>query len=138
MREVTFAFLHPIIITQNNYVIDGYARWKPAKRKGRTSLSCIQYCLTPNEALAELIRRHRRSQGMNDFNRISLALEGESDFKDQAFLNRQAGGRLKGLSKLTTDERVNSGQRLPVWRRRAKGASRSRCFFVCVEAGATE
>jgi hypothetical protein len=43
-----------------------------------------------------------------DFIRIELALDLEPDFKDKAFLNRQEGGRLKGLSKLTGAEKVNS------------------------------
>ena len=55
-----------------------------------------------------LVRKHRRSQGMNDFIRIVLALDIEPYLKDQAFLNRQAGGRLKGLSKLTQAQKVNS------------------------------
>jgi hypothetical protein len=45
---------------------------------------------------------------LNDFIRIELALDLESHFKDKAVLNRQAGGRLKGLSKLTGAEKVNS------------------------------
>ena len=101
-------FWHPILITQHNCVIDGYARWELAKRKGRPTLNCIEYCLTSEEALEELIRRHRRSQGLTDFTRIELALDLESYFKDKALLNRRAGGRLKGLSGLTVAEKVNS------------------------------
>ncbi|MGC2476222.1 MAG: hypothetical protein WA485_17930 [Candidatus Sulfotelmatobacter sp.] len=45
---------------------------------------------------------------MADFIRIELALDLESYFKDKALLNRRAGGRLKGLSRLTGAEKVNS------------------------------
>jgi hypothetical protein len=43
-----------------------------------------------------------------DFIRIELALDLASYFKDKALRNRQEGGRLKGLSKLTAAEKVNS------------------------------
>jgi hypothetical protein len=56
-------FSHPILITQDNCVIDGYARLELAKKKGRPTLNCIDYGVTSEEALEELIRKHRRSQG---------------------------------------------------------------------------
>jgi hypothetical protein len=98
----------PLLITRERYIIDGYARWELAKRKGQPTLNCIEYELTSEQALEELIRKHRRSQGLTDFIRIELALDLEAYFKDKAFLNRQVGGRLKGLSKLTAAEKVNS------------------------------
>jgi hypothetical protein len=101
-------FWHPILITQDNCVIDGYARWELAKRKGRPTLNCIECCLTSEEALEELIRKHHRSQSFTDFIRIELALDLEPFFKDKALLNRRAGGQLKGLSRLTVAEKVNS------------------------------
>jgi hypothetical protein len=104
--EVSFS--HPISITRDKYIIDGYARWELARRRGRPTLNCIEYDLTSEEALEELIRKHRRSQGLTDFIRIELTLDLEPYFKEKAFLNRRAGGRLKGLSKLTGAEKVNS------------------------------
>jgi hypothetical protein len=101
-------FSHPLVITRDRFIIDGYARWELAKRRGRPILHCIEYDLTSDEALEELIRKHRRSHGLSDFIRIELALDLDSYFKEEALLNRQAGGRLKGLSKLTAAERVNS------------------------------
>jgi hypothetical protein len=101
-------FSHPLLITQDKFIIDGYARWELARRKGRPELNCTEYEFTAEEALEELIRIHRRSQGLNDFIRIELALDLESHFKQKAALNRQAGGRFKGLSKLTGAEKVNS------------------------------
>jgi hypothetical protein len=69
---------------------------------------CLQYDITEQEALQLLIQTHRRSQGLNDFRRIELALDLEHRFKDQAFLNRREGGRLKALSTLTEAEKVDS------------------------------
>ena len=101
-------FSHPLMITQDKFIIDGYARWELAKRRGRPTLNCIEYNLTAEEALEELIRRHRRSRGLCDFIRIELALDLEPQFREAAMLNRQLGGRLKGLSKLTGAEKVDS------------------------------
>ena len=96
------------MITQDKFIIDGYARWELAKRRGRPTLNCIEYNLTAEEALEELIRRHRRSRGLCDFIRIELALDLEPQFREAAMRNRQLGGRLKGLSKLTGAEKVDS------------------------------
>jgi hypothetical protein len=101
-------FSSPVVITQDKYIIDGYARWELAKRKQRPTLYCIEFDLTSEEALEELIRRHRQSQGLVDFIRIELALDLEPYFKERALVNRRTGGRLKGLSTLTGAEKVNS------------------------------
>ena len=96
------------MITQDKFIIDGYARWELAKRRGRPTLNCIEYNLSAEEALEEFIRQHRRSRGLCDFIRIELALDLEAHFGEAAMLNRQLGGRLKGLSKLTGAEKVDS------------------------------
>jgi len=101
-------FSHPLLITQDKFIIDGYARWELAKRKGRPTLRCVEYDLTEQQALKWLIQTHRPSQGLSDFIRIELALDLELYFHEKAVLNQQVGGRCKGLSKLTAAERVNS------------------------------
>jgi hypothetical protein len=71
-------------------------------------LQCVEYQLTEREALEWLIQTHRPLQGLNDFIRIELALDLEPHYQEKAVLNQQAGGRGKGLSKLTKAETVNS------------------------------
>ena len=102
------AFRSPLFISGEGFIIDGYARWELAKRHGRSTLICLQYDITEQEALELLIQTHRRSQGLNDFRRIQLALDLEHRFKDRALLNRREGGRLKALSTLTEAEKVDS------------------------------
>jgi hypothetical protein len=63
------------VITRDRIVIDGYARWELAKRLGRRMLDCIEYELSREEALRELIRTHCSLRGLTDFVRIELALE---------------------------------------------------------------
>ena len=66
------AFEDPIAITHERIVIDGYARWELAKRRGRPMLNCIEYEVRSEEALGELIRTHGPSRGFTDFVRIEL------------------------------------------------------------------
>jgi hypothetical protein len=102
------AFQYPLIVTLDRLIIDGYGRWELAKRQGRGTLRCLEFKATEQEALKWLIETHRPSRGLSDFIRIEMALDLEPFFQNQAVLNQQAGGRSKGLSKLTEAERVNS------------------------------
>jgi hypothetical protein len=95
------------VITRERIVIDGYARLELARLMGRLVLPCIEYELTEDEALRWLLQRHRRSNGMNDFCRILLALELEPWLKEKALSNQRAGGQNKGSSKLTEAERLD-------------------------------
>ena len=97
----------PLIITRNRTIIDGYCRWEIARRQGRTTVTCIEYDLTEEEALRWLLYRHRRVEGLNAFCRILLALDLELWFREPARVNQSAGGRTKGSSKLTEAERVD-------------------------------
>jgi hypothetical protein len=102
------AFRHPIVITRDRIVIDGYARLELAKRKGIPTLNCIERDLTPEEALEELIRTHGSSRGLTDFVRIELALDLEVHFREKARTNQEAGGKEKGSSILTIAQRVDT------------------------------
>jgi hypothetical protein len=97
------AFREPLAITPDRIVIDGYARWELARLTGQLDLRCVEYDLTEEEAVRWLLQKHRRSNGMNDFCRILLALELEPCLKGRAVLNQRLGGRMKALSNLTED-----------------------------------
>jgi hypothetical protein len=101
------AFREPLVITRQRIVIDGYARLELARLQGRLTLPCIEYELSEEEALRWLLQKHRRSNGMNDFFRILLALELEPSLKDKAVSNQRLGGRMKGSSNLTEDATVD-------------------------------
>jgi hypothetical protein len=95
------------MITRDRTILDGYARLELARRRGRETLLCIAYELTESEALNWLLQKHLRSNGLNDFTRILLALELEPWFKEKARSNQQAGGQNKGSSNLTEGERLD-------------------------------
>ena len=96
------------MITLDRLLIDGYCRWELAKQQGRQILQCLEHEATEQQSLEWLIQTHRPTQGLSDFIRTELALDLEPYFQGQAVLNQQAGGRGKGLSKLTEAKRVNS------------------------------
>jgi hypothetical protein len=101
------AFLEPLVITQERTILDGYAQFELARMQERATLPCIAYELTESEALCLLLERHRRSDGLNAFSRVLLALELEPWLKEKARLNQRAGGRDKGSSKLTEAKSVD-------------------------------
>jgi len=101
-------FLQPLLITRNRHIIDGYARWELAKRRGLATLRCLEYDLDDQAALESFIENHRPTATLGHFSRIELALDLEPLLRERAALNRQAGGRLKELSTLTEAEKVNS------------------------------
>jgi hypothetical protein len=101
------AFLEPLVITRDATILDGYDRWELAQLQERSSLPCIQFDLTESEALHWLIQTHRRSNGLNDFSRILLALELEPWFRENARSNQRAGGLNKGSSNLTEAARLD-------------------------------
>lgn len=101
------AFREPLVITRDGTILDGYARWQLAELQGRSTLPCIEYKLTEAEALHWILQSHRRSNGLNDFIRILLALELEPGFKEKARANQRVGGQNKGSSNLTEAETLD-------------------------------
>ena len=101
------AFQQPLVITPSGIIIDGYARWDLARRQGRLTLPCVQYELTEAEALDWLLQSHRRSDGLNAFCRILLALDLEPLLQEKARSNQRTGGQSKGSSNLTGAERLD-------------------------------
>jgi hypothetical protein len=95
------AFREPLVINQDKTILDGYVRWEWARMQGRETLPCIEYELGEEEVLQLLLQSHRRSNGLNDFGRILLALDLEPFLQQKARSNQQSGGQHKGWSKLT-------------------------------------
>ena len=97
----------PLVITQGQVILDGYAEWDLARVQGRPTVSCIEYELGEEEALRWLLRNHLRSNGLNDFSRILLALDLEPSLQEKAQSNQRTGGLNKGTSTLTEAVRVD-------------------------------
>ena len=101
------AFREPLAITRDRIVIDGYARCELARLKKRLVLPCIEYELTEEESIRWILQKHRRSNGMNDFCRILLAMELEPCLKAKALSNQRFGGRKKASSNLTEGRTID-------------------------------
>jgi hypothetical protein len=100
-------FEQPLLITQENLIVDGYARWRIARQKQRDTMLCQVCQLTEQEALQRILQTHRRPEWLNAFSRVHLALELEPWFREKARANQSAGGKDKVSSKLTEDRRLD-------------------------------
>jgi hypothetical protein len=109
------AFQDPVPITRDGLIIDGYARVVRARILGRTTILCIEYDRTEEEALRDLLRRHFGSNRLNAFCRILLAGELEPWFKKKALANQTAGGENKGSSKLMGADFYSGGNHVKEW-----------------------
>jgi len=101
------ALLDPLVITRDRTILDGYALLELARQQGRPTLPCIELNLNEAEGLQWLLWKSRRSNGLNAFSRILLALDLEPGLKEKARSNQRAGGQNKGSSKLTEDKRLD-------------------------------
>jgi hypothetical protein len=97
----------PLVTTHEQVILDGYAEWDLARVQGRPTVSCIEYELGEEEALRWLLRNHLRSNGLNNFSRILLALDLEPSLQGKAQSNQRAGGQNKDSSTLTEAVKVD-------------------------------
>jgi len=100
-------FEQPLLITQENLIVDGYARWRIARQRERDAVLCQVLQLTEQEALQRILQNHCRPDWLNAFSRIQLALDLEPWFQEKARINQSNGGKNKGSSKLTEDRRID-------------------------------
>ena len=92
----------PLVTTTDGTILDGHARWQVATERQQPTLPCIEHDVTEEEALQIVIRRHRTSEGLNDYGRIVLALGLEPYFRDRSDRPRPAPSGIKPSSNLTT------------------------------------
>lgn len=91
----------PLATTTDGTILDGHARWQVATERQQPTLPCIEYDVTEEEALQIVIRRHRASEGLNDYGRIVLALGLEPYFRDRSDRTRPAPSGMTPSSNLT-------------------------------------
>ena len=92
----------PLVTTTDGTILDGHARWQVATERQQPTLPCIEHDVTEEEALQIVIRRHRTSEGLNDYGRIVLALGLEPYFRDRSDRPRPVPSGIKPSSNLTT------------------------------------
>ena len=100
--------IEPVLVTKAGLILDGYWRWTVALHRNRPPLlACIEYDLTDEAALAFILAKHRRSDRVNDFCRISMALALEPHWRAKARQHQQQGGAGKLSSNLTTPHAID-------------------------------
>jgi hypothetical protein len=101
------AFTEPLLITQGFLIVSGWTRWRYACRSGQTTLLCLQRSMTDEEAILEILKSSQGRGGVNDYNRIVMALELEPSLREQANSNQRLSGHAKGSSNLTTADPID-------------------------------
>ncbi len=99
--------IEPLLTTQDGLILDGHERWALARQQGRPTLPCIEYDLTDDEALIFMLDKHRRSERLNDFCRIVMALALEPYWRTRAREHQRQGGAGKLSSKLTKADTID-------------------------------
>jgi hypothetical protein len=97
----------PILITNQGFVLAGFAEWHAAVCAGQGEIVCIEFALSADEALQLILTLHRPRTAWNDFTRTELALEQEACFQSKALANQIAGGKHKGLANLPKAEHID-------------------------------
>ena len=95
----------PVAITRAGLILDGYTRWQLAVRAGWPSVACIEYELTNEQAVLFMLEKHRRSDWLNAFCRILLALQLEPHWRARARQHQAGAGKLP--STLTKADRID-------------------------------
>lgn len=107
-------FEQPVLITHENLIVDGYARWFLARRQHRETLRCFTSQLSQQDALRRILQNQIPQRRLNGYCRIMLALDLEPWFRDRARANQIAGGKWKGSSNLTDDRRLDCCKEIAV------------------------
>lgn len=97
----------PILITNQGFLLAGFAEWHAAVCAGQREIVCIEFALSADEALQLILTLHRPRVGWNDFTRTELALEQEAYFQSAALANQIAGGKHKGLVNLPKAQHID-------------------------------
>jgi hypothetical protein len=96
-----------VLITDDNVIVGGFDVYYLALRKGMTVIRCYRLSLVGDEALEYIIRNHTSGAHLNAFVRIELAADLWKSSSVNAKANQSTGGRLKALSTLTDDQRID-------------------------------
>ena len=99
--------IEPLLTTRDGLILDGHERWALARQQGRPTLPCIEYDLTDDEALIFMLDKHRRTDRLNDFCRIVMALALEPYWRARAREHQRQGGAGKLSSKLTKADTID-------------------------------
>ena len=99
--------IEPLLTTREGLILESHERWTVARQQGRRILTCIEYDLTDEEALAFMLDKHCRSDRLNAFCRIVMALALEPYWSVHARERQRQGGKGTLSSNLTKGNTVD-------------------------------
>lgn len=91
------AFRVPLLVNHMGFIITGQAQYVVATRQNRPTLECIEFELDQAETLRWFVELNRDSQGLNDYQRVLLALDLEDSLRVAAHENQRNGAQHRGL-----------------------------------------
>ncbi len=86
----------PVLVTQSGLILAGFGRWRLAVSRRVSSIECLEYTLSDDDALQFMLNLQKSGNRWNGFIRIRLALRLEATLQLRALGNMQMGGRYKG------------------------------------------
>ena len=97
----------PLIITDDEILIDGYKRWMIALSLDMQELPCVVLSLSQDEALIRILDKSQAHSELNPFCCFLLARTLVGPLREKAKEHQRAAGREKHLAKLPTAEHID-------------------------------
>jgi hypothetical protein len=113
--------LDPISITRDGTILNSHEVCELARRRGLERVSCLEYNLDEAEALLWIIQHSHKTQELNSYHRVVLALDYEPSFRERARKNQRLGGQYKGLTTLSEAQAINCRREIAALARVSEG-----------------
>jgi len=94
-------------VTEDRFILSGHEERDEAVKRGQATVRCLQHEFDEEQIIDYLASKPRSHQGLNDFCRVLVALEGKEVLRSLARRNQQLGGKHKVSTKLTELEPVD-------------------------------
>jgi hypothetical protein len=104
--------LDPIFITRERKILKGLEECEFARLKKIEKVSCLEYDLDEEEQIRWILEHNRKTECLNDFVRIVLALELKPLLLERARKHMQIGGQSKGSMNLPEAESIDCREKI--------------------------
>jgi hypothetical protein len=90
----------PVLVTHGGVILAGFGQWRIAVSRQVSTIECLEYTLTDDDALQFMLSLQKSRNHWNSFIRIRLALKLEGGLQERALTKMQMGGKYKGSATL--------------------------------------
>jgi hypothetical protein len=100
-------FDEPIVITHEGFIVDGHARWRIARQRGRKTLVCEVRVLSQGDAVIRILDWNSQRHWFNSYCRVELALLLEPGLRKRAEAKLSNSGPDTSPSNLTRSKPID-------------------------------